>query len=66
MRAQDVQTAFNAGDYRAVLTALQGREGLSADELALLGISLLRISHFSYCEQPLEMAMESFKKFEGN
>lgn len=57
MRAQDVQTAFNAGDYRAVLTALQGREGLSADELALLGISLLRISHFSYCEQPLEMAM---------
>ena len=57
MRAGDVKTAFRMGEYSVVLTALQGQDGLTADDLAMLGISLLRTSQFAACEEQLEMAM---------
>ncbi|GHF55442.1 hypothetical protein GCM10017781_34760 [Deinococcus metalli] len=57
MPSGHVQSAFEGGDYGAVLTALHGRPGLSADELAILGISLLRTANFASCEEPLELAM---------
>lgn len=57
MPAEHVRSAFEGGDYGAVLTALHGQSSLDADELAILGISLLRTANFASCEEPLELAM---------
>lgn len=56
-RLTQLQSDFDAGNYHAVLTLLQPQEDLNADEMACLGISLLRTSQFAAAEQSLELAM---------
>lgn len=56
-RTAQLQADFGTGNYDAVLTALQSQQDLSAEEMAWLGVSLLRIGQFADAEEPLEMAM---------
>ena len=54
---EQLEAAYQAGQYDRLLTALHRREGLSARELAWVGISLLRTGQFAAAEEPLELAV---------
>ncbi|GGM02644.1 hypothetical protein [Deinococcus aerophilus] len=56
-RAAQLEADFGAGNYEAVLTALQAQPDLTAEEMTWLGVSLLRTSQFAKAEEPLELAM---------
>ncbi|WP_043802273.1 hypothetical protein [Deinococcus gobiensis] len=54
---EQLEAAYQAGQYSLLLTALHGREDLGARELAWVGISLLRTGQFTAAEEPLELAV---------
>ncbi|KQR27278.1 hypothetical protein [Deinococcus sp. Leaf326] len=54
---EQFEAAYQAGQYDRLLTALRHQEGLTARELAWVGISLLRTGQFVAAEEPLELAV---------